>query len=79
MNCLYCGHTFDKHDDLKTERKPELGDFSVCIECGSVHVFNDNLTIRKTTSEEDSYIENGRYPEVLEYINAVLGMRSGLN
>lgn len=31
---------------------PEAGDFSVCIECGEILVFKENLTLRAVTLDD---------------------------
>ena len=32
--------------------KPKSGDIGICIKCGGVHIYNDNLTMRKPTEQD---------------------------
>lgn len=50
--CPHCGHQFDRASDLKEGRGPKAGDFSVCIACAKISVFNADQTVRKPTMEE---------------------------
>ena len=53
--CLECGYIIDaatETPDNPTERPPRPGDIAVCIACGCVHLFADDLTLRKPNDEE---------------------------
>ena len=50
--CPYCSHTFNRASDLKQEPTPREGDFSVCIYCAGLLVFNADLSVRKPTEYE---------------------------
>jgi len=43
--CLRCGHTFDRASNLTGKGRPEPGDLTLCIKCGSLLKFRDDLTV----------------------------------
>ena len=49
-NCFTCGHKFDVSSG--GERKPKPGDFSICINCGELGVYDDSLRIVPPTEED---------------------------
>ena len=52
-HCPVCHHVLDACSDFENNpRGPQPGDVSLCIECATVLVFNDNLTRREATSAE---------------------------
>lgn len=51
--CPSCGYQFDMAIViLSQEQAPSPGDMTVCIQCGHVMAFSENLTPRKLTDEE---------------------------
>lgn len=53
--CPYCGHHTNTAGDESPKidtRPPVAGDFSVCINCGDLAVFQPDLTLRKITAGE---------------------------
>lgn len=48
-HCCECGHTTDA---ASGPCAPKPGDLSLCIECGSLNAFAENLMLRKPTEEE---------------------------
>lgn len=51
-HCTRCGKKLDGASGQG--RGPEPGDFTLCIECGAVNVFDDELRLRKPTAEESA-------------------------
>lgn len=47
--CPKCSERLDCSSGLSHEHKPAPGDLSVCLECGTALVFNDDLTVRAAT------------------------------
>lgn len=44
--CYKCGIELDSHVDVSdTIAKPTCGDLSVCLSCGGVSMFNEDLTL----------------------------------
>lgn len=50
--CQSCGETCDCASHKDTKEPPQKGDFSVCFYCGEIHVFDENLKLRKATQDE---------------------------
>jgi hypothetical protein len=54
--CLRCGHACDAATPLDSNHKPGTGDVTVCIACGHVMVFDDELRLRDATADEQRQI-----------------------
>jgi hypothetical protein len=51
--CLNCGFELDAAFDTSlVERSPRPGDATICIICGHLMVFGNDLTLRELTDEE---------------------------
>ena len=50
--CLCCGKMLDRADSMVHDNAPKPGDFSLCLECGHLMAFADDLTLRKLTDAE---------------------------
>jgi hypothetical protein len=50
--CLSCGKMLDGCTAVDADGGPCPGDFTVCISCGHLMAFADDLTLRELTSEE---------------------------
>jgi DNA-directed RNA polymerase subunit RPC12/RpoP len=50
--CIDCGKLVDGACGLDTDNLPDVGDFTVCIYCGSIMVFAEDLTLRRPTAAE---------------------------
>lgn len=61
--CCECGYGLDR---VTGPTVPKEGDFSLCINCGSLNIFNADLTLRQPNDEEifsaakDSDIQSAR-------------------
>lgn len=52
-SCLSCGYKIDAATSVgSTTRKPKPGDFNVCISCGHIAAFADDLSLRELTDAE---------------------------
>lgn len=47
--CVHCRH---EHTHSSGDWTPEPGDFSLCIECCNLNVFDGDLRFRKATKKE---------------------------
>lgn len=47
--CVHCQH---EHTHTTGSGSPAPGDFSLCIQCGNLNVFDENLRFRKATKRE---------------------------
>jgi hypothetical protein len=52
QRCAKCGYKMDQASDAFGEDKPKPGDLSVCLNCGAIAVFGENLQLREPTPEE---------------------------
>jgi hypothetical protein len=50
--CLSCGKLFNAASDLGSDESPSPGDISMCLGCGHLMAFTDDMTVRELTSEE---------------------------
>lgn len=50
--CLRCYHVLDGAMDIAGENIPKDGDLSICIKCGAVCAFTDNLALRPLRKAE---------------------------
>jgi hypothetical protein len=53
--------------------RPSPGDFSLCILCGSLNIFDEELKLRQPTVEE--YVEATKCPEVQRGRKAILAIK----
>lgn len=49
--CLKCGYFIDRASAITGKGKPVKGDFTVCLNCGGLHMFDANLRLVPTTLE----------------------------
>lgn len=51
--CLCCGEAFElATNSTGDERGPVGGNVAMCLICGTMHIFKDDLTIRAPTRDE---------------------------
>ena len=51
--CPKCGMIADAATSVEAgDHSPSLGDVGVCIQCGSVNIYNEDLSLRAATPEE---------------------------
>lgn len=50
--CLDCGERLDHAMDTDGDDKPMPGDATICIHCGHIMAFADDLTLRQLTNDE---------------------------
>lgn len=50
--CPHCGYLLDRTTDAFGESSPHKDDISMCIACGKLAMFNEDLTLRKPTLDE---------------------------
>jgi hypothetical protein len=48
-----CPHCNNILWDDKTSGHPTNGDIAICVFCGEISIFNDDLTLRKTNSKDN--------------------------
>lgn len=57
--CPSCGRTLDAAQNLQ-DAQPTPGDFSICLECGHLMTFADDLSLRSLTREEEIEIAGNK-------------------
>ena len=72
LTCPYCGYLFDQ---AFGDRRPKGGNASLCLGCGKVSLFNEDLTMRVPTKNEQLEIDVN--PQVIEAQIMLAGMRGG--
>jgi len=50
--CPECGKPLNGASGIDTDNGPDPGDFSVCIYCGTILVFSEDIKLRHPTAEE---------------------------
>jgi hypothetical protein len=81
--CLECGYRMDAAGaaDGKDDMLAQPGDISICMKCGAVQRFADDMTMRPNTPEEAEEITND--PELLNelarYVKGVHVLRHQVN
>lgn len=64
-NCPSCGKTLNAATVLgDDDTRPNPGEFTVCMYCGHIMAFADDLTVRELTADE--MIEAAAHPGILE-------------
>ncbi len=56
--CLNCGRKFNAAGGVNAEDAPEPGNICLCIECGAVMLYGEDLTVRGMTREEMDDLSN---------------------
>lgn len=85
--CVECGLLFNAASPTRGPRNlPKPGNVSLCLNCGHLTLFDDNLMLREPTAEENAEPEiielrqRGRDAATRPYDNAnsgMFGMRGG--
>ena len=50
--CSQCGLKLDAATNARGKKKPRPGDASVCLYCGHLMIFNDEMRLRELTGKE---------------------------
>jgi len=56
--CIGCNEVLSHREVTDPDLQPEPGNVSVCLNCGAVMVFCDDLSLRSATMEEIGYFMN---------------------
>lgn len=66
-NCPNCNNLLDSHLDIHDPKaRPEPNDITVCIYCGHICAFDDNLKLRELNDEEIRNVAGD--PDLLELV-----------
>jgi hypothetical protein len=69
--CLDCGKPMDGAMDIVGDHTPEPGSVGICMDCGHVMVYADDLTLREPNDEEIK--ELAGHPELLKHMKLLEG------
>jgi hypothetical protein len=75
--CPACNVDISAASDPRNERSPKANDYSLCIHCAAVLIFNDDLTLRIATANDmaemsdDGHASIGRYQQAILMMNAM--------
>lgn len=61
--CLSCGKALNSAITIDGESAPIPGDIAICLDCGHIMVFDENLAARELTDEE--VIETAGSPDLI--------------
>jgi ribosomal protein L40E len=65
--CPKCDYKMDRASHLTVDDiSPKGGDCSVCLRCGAVLMFNDDLSLREPTAKERKSFSRQNLEEILE-------------
>lgn len=81
QSCLVCGHRMDRHAQLaepdEEDAEPETGDVTLCIRCGYVMIYDDDLRFRHPTpAERAEFLADERIAIAIAAINRMNQMRN---
>lgn len=71
--CLNCNTLIDGATSVGSDVRPKPGDVTVCMYCGHVMAFNDELTMRELTGQE--IIEIAGNPVLIQVQKATATVR----
>lgn len=63
--CLSCGKILDAATTFTGKAKPRVGDISICMYCGHIAAYGENVQLRPLSDEEMHYVAGNK--EVLRY------------
>lgn len=71
-SCPRCGHTMDCASGLSGDRPPGPGDISLCINCGGIALYTEDLQLREPTGGEEYEIRvSDSWPEIAHAIGLI--------
>jgi hypothetical protein len=62
--CGGCGKEMDRATAFRHDASPQPGDLTMCLECGLLHVFTDELKLKALSAEEFAALPEGLRAEL---------------
>lgn len=59
--CLECGKPLDAATDVYGDDRPSPGDISLCVYCGNLSAYGDDLKLRPLSEDERIDVEDDVY------------------
>lgn len=69
--CPHCQVPLDKATDPRNENVPAENDVTICVACGSVLMFNADLTVRELTDTEYEALPTELLWEISQFKSAL--------
>lgn len=63
--CFKCGWEMNAASSVGQDAVPSSGDVSLCIECGAINIFADDMTLRAPTDTEALEVEENPQQMIL--------------
>lgn len=68
-----CGNPLNAAGSPTTDQGPSPGDYSVCIYCGYLRAFGDDLKLRELTAAElDELMRDPEYTEMVQRMRSLV-------
>lgn len=64
--CINCGHTLDACTAMEDGATPNPGDITICLYCGEVSAFCEDLTTRSVSKEEFESYDDDLKSEIIK-------------
>jgi hypothetical protein len=75
--CVDCGSLLDVTTSVESESKPTPGSVTVCLMCGHIAAFADDLTLRELTREEQINVAGDPRILAIQRARKDLGIQKG--
>lgn len=78
--CTNCGAKLDAVSATDgSDYAPEPGSLSICAYCGTIAIFEDNMSLRPMTSKEIDELSNDVQSEIIRISNLIKRKRMSMN
>jgi hypothetical protein len=78
-NCLNCGKHLDGASAINDDGMPSPGDITLCIYCGHIMAFADDLSFRELNDEEMHEVAGDKRIIAVQWARAEVKKRSKAN
>lgn len=75
--CPNCQHGMDRAANLDAATAPIPGDVTVCIRCGNVNVFGDDMTLRPITDAEAASLTGEQHARIANAVHLIEARQRG--
>lgn len=70
--CPTCHYKFDSATEVTgKQHRPRVGDITICLNCGDVLIFNDDMTIRQVEDDELLNLDEETYTTINRATNEI--------
>lgn len=68
--CTGCGHSNEEHTGINNEEQPQPGNISICVCCGQVNQYDDDMKLQKLSDDEMHDLQT-HHPDVLMQVRMI--------